>query len=125
MNPVLHTSNCHLLHLPNWLNCFNRLSRLFLTVFVLFLLSSESIQAQAPCNAHRWADGDGWRYVSGQWVPQTVSSGQPRGIVRCASSAETESGLEAFKAVYSKSTFDVGSGTLTQPLTGLPCFNQE
>ncbi|MEW5676462.1 HYR domain-containing protein [Flavobacterium enshiense] len=60
--------------------------------------------AGTPCTAHRWFAGDGWRNEStpSVWEPIVLSapSLQPKGIVRCASSAETESQLEAFKGTY-------------------------
>ncbi|MGX7668974.1 hypothetical protein, partial [Flavobacterium pedocola] len=64
--------------------------------------------AATPCTAHRWFAGDGWRQntddnsASNIWEPivQSAPSLQPKGIVRCASSAETESGLEVFKGTY-------------------------
>lgn len=52
----------------------------------------------SPCNAHRWYSGDGWRYDGTRWQAVTLSSPnlQPKGVVRCASSAETESKLQRF-----------------------------
>ncbi len=93
----------------------------FLLPFILTAMISTAGDAQDPCNAHRWQAGDGWRFNSttNKWESVTINGqAQPKGIVRCESSAETESGLEAFKQPYSQSSFPINT-TLTN------CFNQD
>ena len=82
--------------------------------------------AATPCTAHRWFAGDGWRQntadntVVNKWeaIVQSSPNLQPKGIVRCASSAETESGLEAFKGTY-----DIASNPISAVLPKTDCFS--
>uniref|UniRef100_UPI002FC9AE0E immunoglobulin domain-containing protein n=1 Tax=Flavihumibacter sp. TaxID=1913981 RepID=UPI002FC9AE0E len=103
-----------------------RVMRAFIFSFLLLFAASPLFAqpASSPCTAHRWFAGDGWRKVGGEWVAEVAASPnlQPKGIVRCASSAETESQLEAFAGIYNSADFAIGS---LPNLGGLPCFNQE
>src|SRR6478672_3606298 len=83
-------------------------------------------QAGSPCTAHRWQAGDGWRFntTTQKWEAVVLNSPnlQPKGIVRCASSAETESGLTAFKQAYHSSAtggFTISGSNFNQ------CFDQQ
>ena len=99
------------------LNSFQFKSLLLLLLPLITII--QVAQSQGPCNAHRWEAGDGWRKVDGVWTPQVFNGKeQPRGIVRCASSAETESGLQAFAKTYNSASFPIDP-SLTN------CFNQQ
>jgi hypothetical protein len=100
----------------------NLLKLLFLSFLInLSLLTPVSAQLQGiPCNAHRWSDGDGWRFntTTQKWEIATISDQElPKGIIRCASSAETENNLDAHKHPYNSSVFSIGNNT--------NCFNQD
>ncbi|UOK43613.1 MULTISPECIES: HYR domain-containing protein [Flavobacterium] len=83
--------------------------------------------ASTPCLAHRWDAGDGWRGTGNTpdvvWTPTVTPqpSDQPKGIVRCASSAETESQLEVFKGTYDASQ----NSFLANALPQTDCFSMK
>ncbi|HLF51914.1 hypothetical protein, partial [Flavobacterium sp.] len=81
------------------------------------------VGAATPCEAHRWLAGDGWRKGNSPtslWeaVVQNAPNLQPKGIVRCASSAETESGLQVFKGSY-----DAASNPIAAILPKTDCYS--
>ena len=86
---------------------------------------SDKWLAATPCDAHRWFAGDGWRQNTADntavntWQPIVLASPnlQPKGIVRCASSAETESGLEVYAGTY-----DIASNPIAAVLPKTDCF---
>ncbi len=85
-----------------------------------------AVGSATPCTAHRWFAGDGWRQnttdntVANTWESLVFSSPnlQPKGIVRCASSAETESGLQAFKGTY-----DAAANPIAAILPKTDCYS--
>ena len=108
-------------------NCYAISIKYFLMLLLPMLLLGQLSMAQAPANAHRWQAGDGWRYdASGNLtIITTNAQNLPLGIVRCASSAETESQLEKFKGAY-KTTVQGGFSIEPLPYAGkLPCFSQK
>ncbi|MGI8636335.1 MAG: hypothetical protein ACR2KZ_13130 [Segetibacter sp.] len=110
-------------YLGKWSNYITSGIKVFLALFfLLFLTLPQNSQAQSPCNAHRWNAGDGWRFntTTQKWEAQVLSSPnlQPKGIIRCASSAETENGLQAYAAKYDPTKFAINTN-----LTN--CFNQQ
>ncbi|WP_415686427.1 hypothetical protein, partial [Gillisia hiemivivida] len=94
------------------------------TLFVFILLSffSFDLQAQAdtPCEgANRWQGGSKWN--ADGTIDDRPNSGEPNGIIRCGSSAETQSQILPFNnAVYNSSAFliDVEGGGCVNPSTG-------
>jgi hypothetical protein len=101
----MKTSQLSLLYPVNqWLIMFRPFLKSTTMLFLSTVLFCQISQAQQPSNAHRWTDGDGWTYnlSSGTWVPTVYPANNdlPKGIVRCASSAETENGIQAYKGTY-------------------------
>ena len=86
------------------------------------------IGAGTPCTAHRWTSGDGWRQNTAdnttvnKWEAITLPAPklQPKGVVRCASSAETEEGLDAYKGTY-----DIASNPIAAVLPQTDCFSMK
>ena len=112
----------------NRLTIFTERFRNVLSFLLLCFISVSAFgQAGSPSTAHRWFAGDGWRQNTvdntqpNMWEPLVFASPnlQPKGIVRCASSAETESGLEAVKGTYHAADFPILSSDFHA------CFNQE
>jgi hypothetical protein len=102
--------------------------RIILTILLLSFLSVNALaQAGSPATAHRWYAGDGWRQnttdntQTNMWEPLVFASPnlQPKGIVRCASSAETESGLTAVKGTYHAADYTILASDFHA------CFNQQ
>ncbi|SHG06503.1 hypothetical protein, partial [Flavisolibacter ginsengisoli] len=111
----------------NWRTALAGGFRIFSILFLLSFYTNTSLaQAGSPATAHRWFAGDGWRQnttdntQTNMWEPLVFASPnlQPKGIVRCASSAETESGLEAVKGTYHAADFSILASNFNN------CFDQ-
>src|SRR5215831_20972598 len=93
---------------------FTSLKSIALLFLFSILIFSSKTSAQNPGNAHRWQAGDGWTYnlATGKWEATVYSANNdlPKGIVRCASSAETENGLQVYEGIYD-GTPSIESGT--------------
>ena len=84
---------------------------------------------QQPCNAHSYAQGDGWRRnttdntVANKWEAVQIKGNSkiktPVGVVGCDPSAETENGLQNFKTAF----VSAANSALISALPLTDCFD--
>ncbi|RZW50535.1 MAG: hypothetical protein EX263_07595, partial [Flavobacteriaceae bacterium] len=93
----------------------------FLTFLFLGLLSLQA-QNDTPCEgAQRWLDGAAW-LPDGSIDDNVAQNDFPKGIIKCGSSAETQSQVGPYNnSIYDSTQFeiDVSSDTCIDPSTGL------
>ncbi|WMI67530.1 BspA family leucine-rich repeat surface protein [Mangrovimonas sp. YM274] len=106
-----------------WRKLFERLVNKQLLLLLAFLfLGSFNAMAQTPCEgAFRWEDGAAWN-GDGTIDDSPSQSFQPKGIVKCGSAAETQSGIvPLLGSVYDSAEFeiDVEGDACIDPSSGL------
>src|SRR5688572_15636827 len=90
-------------------------------IICLALFSPFRIMAQkdSPCECtQRWTRGGHWN--TNGTVNDDGNAPNPLGIVRCGSSAETQSTIKANGCVYNSSQFPIIPASCKNPDTGLP-----
>ncbi|UJH89798.1 hypothetical protein LZ575_12265 [Antarcticibacterium sp. 1MA-6-2] len=101
----------------------NKLPAFSFLIFVFFLASSPSFsQGTGPCDGTmRWSGGAHWN-LDGT-IDDRPNAPQPNGIIRCGSSAETQSNILPYNnTVYTPGVFEIdveSGGGCVDPSTGI------
>lgn len=90
-------------------------------VWGLLFPTNALTQTGAPCNAVRWDQGGHWTGTGNNncGVNDAPNAPQPKGVVRCANAADTQSGINP-NTTYTPANFTITPSSCIDPKTNPP-----